>query len=87
MNPYEDYEEYIKFCIQNEEREKKKGYLDRIKGYEMLLDTHSKISKAFHEQNIFSDLEEFKKDIIQNKKKEIFNNAEDDSFSLNCIIF
>ena len=53
----------------------------------MLLDTHSKISKAFHEQNIFSDLEEFKKDIIQNKKKEIFENAKDDSLLKNCIIF
>ena len=61
-------------------KKKKKGYLDRIKGYEMLLDTHSKISKAFHEQNIFSDLEEFKKEITEQKDKYI-NDEE------NCLIF
>ena len=55
VNPNEDYEEYIKYCIQNEENEKKEGYLDRIKSYKLLLDTYSKINKAFHNQNIFND--------------------------------
>ncbi len=49
----EDYEEYIKYCIQNEEKEKKEGYLDRIKGYEILLDIHSKINKAFQKTKYF----------------------------------
>ena len=71
VNPYEDYEEYIKFCIQNEEDEKKNGYLDRIKGYKKLLDIHSRINKAFHDQNIFSDLDEFKKKITGQKDKYI----------------
>ena len=80
VNPNEDYEEYIKFCIQNEENDKKEGYLDRIKGYKLLLDTHSKINKAFHDQNIFSDLEDFKKEITEQKDKYI-NDEE------NCLIF
>ena len=80
VNPNEDYEEYIKYCIQNEENEKKEGYLDRIKGYKILLDIHSKINKAFHDQNIFSDLDEFKKEITEQKDKYI-NDKE------NCLIF
>jgi hypothetical protein len=75
VNPNEDYEEYIKYCIQNEENEKKKGYLDRIKGYKILLDIHSKINKAYHGQNIFSDLDDFKKEITEQKDKE------------NCLMF
>jgi len=73
VNPNENYEEYIKCCIKNEEVEKKKGFLDRIKGYKFLLDIHSKINKAFHEQNIFDDLEKFKNEIIQEilKKNQI----------------
>ena len=80
MNPYENYEEYIKYCIQNEENEKKKGYLDRIKYYKILLDTHSKINKAFHDQNIFSDLEDFKKEITEQKDKYIYDKE-------NCLIY
>ena len=69
VNPNEDYEEYIKFCIQNEEVEKKNGYLDRIKGYKKLLDIHSRINKAFHNQNIFDDFEKFKnEEILKNIK-------------------
>ena len=45
VNPNEDYEEFIKCCIQNEEDEKKNGYLDRINGYKKLLDLFKIISK------------------------------------------
>ena len=69
VNPNEDYEEYIKFCIQNEENDKKNGYLDRIKGYKKLLDIHSRINKAFHNQNIFDDFEKFKNEVILKKIK------------------
>ena len=85
VNPNEDYEEYIKFCIQNEQNEKKSGYLDRIKGYQTLLEVNSQMNKAFHEQNMFEDFEKFKKDVIENKKKELFKKAkEENSF---CCIF
>ena len=43
----EDYEEYIKYCIQNEENEKKEGYLDRIKGYKTLLIFIQKLIQLF----------------------------------------
>jgi hypothetical protein len=69
VNPNEDYEEYIKFCIQDEENDKKNGYLDRIKGYKKLLDIHSRINKASHNQNIFDDFEKFKnEEILKNIK-------------------
>jgi hypothetical protein len=55
VNPNEDYEEYIKFCIQNEEVEKKNGYLDRINGYKMLLKTFS-LFKIISKKNIIKKI-------------------------------
>ena len=34
------------YCIQNEENEKKNGYLYRIKGYKILLVFHLNLSKV-----------------------------------------
>ena len=82
-NPNESFEEYIKHCILNEQNEKKPGYLDRIKGYEMLKDTNDRIIKAFKGQSIFEDLDKFKEQIL-NEKKQIFKMVEKEK---SCIIF
>ena len=65
----------------------KKGYLDRIKGYQLLLDTHSKINKAFHDQNIFSNLEDFKKEITEQKDKYIKEKESCLIFWMNIFIY
>ena len=68
-NPNESFEEYIKNCILNEQNEKKTGYLDRIKAYEILKDTNDKIIKAFKGQSIIEDLDKFKDNILNEKNK------------------
>lgn len=82
-NPNESFEEYIKHCILNEQNEKKPGYLDRIKGYEMLKDTNDRIIKAFKGQSIVEDLDKFKEQIL-NEKKQVFKMVEKEK---SCIIF
>ena len=86
-NPNESFEEYIKSCIMNEEREKKQGYADRIKGYQILKDTNDKIIKAFKGQSIFEDLDKFK-DYILKEKEEIMKMFEkEDKKGSGCMIF
>lgn len=87
-NPNENFEEYIKNCIINEEREKKPGYIDRVKGYKMLKDTNDKIIKAFKGQSIFEDLDKFKAYILK-EKEEILKmyEKEEKEGNRNCIIF
>jgi len=87
-NPNESFEEYIKNCIINEERDKKPGYIDRVKGYKMLKDTNDKIIKAFKGQSIFEDLDKFKAYIIK-EKEEILKmyEKEEKEGKGNCIIF
>ena len=67
MNPNEDMKNILNFVFKMKKMIKK-GYLDRIKGYKKLLDIHSRINKAFHEQNIFDDFEKFKNEEIKNIK-------------------
>ena len=86
-NPNESFEEYIKSCILNEEREKKPGYADRIKGYQILKDTNDKIIKAFKGQSLFEDLDKFK-DYIKKEKEEIMKMFEkEDKKGNECMIF
>lgn len=89
-NPNENFNNYIKNCILKEEQEKKPGYLDRIKGYQMLKDTNDKIIKAFKGQNIYEDMDKFKEYILK-EKEEIFKMYEKERDSNEkdkpCIIF
>ena len=85
-NPNESFEEYIKNCILNEQNTKKPGYLDRIKGYELLKDTNDKIIKAFKGQSIFEDLDKFKEYILK-EKEEIMKMYEKEEKGDKCIIF
>jgi hypothetical protein len=84
-NPNENFEEYIKNCIINEERDKKPGYSDRVKGYKMLKDTNDKIIKAFKGQSICEDLDKFKAYILK-EKEEMIKMYEKEEGKGNCII-
>jgi len=86
-NPNESFEDYINSCINNEEREKKPGYSERIKGYQMLKDTNDKIIKAFKGQSVYEDLDKFK-DFILKEKEEIMKMFEkEDKKESGCVIF
>ena len=86
-NPNESFEEYIKNCIINEENTKKPGYLERIKGYQILKDTNDRIIKAFKGQSIFEDLDKYKEYILKEKEKilKMYENEENKESS--CFIF
>ena len=86
-NPNESFEEYIKNCIINEENTKKPGYLERIKGYQILKDTNDRIIKAFKGQSIFEDLDKYKEYILQEKEKILKMYEKEEKKESSCFIF
>jgi hypothetical protein len=90
-NVFKSSEDYIDLLINSEEMEKKDGYINRIKALKELKKEHKIINEAFNGQNAIKDLEEFKNNYLQQKKKNFEQNQknkknkkqkEDD-----CIIF
>ena len=67
-NSYESSEEYLDLLIESEKSEKKKGYIERIKGYEELKKQHKILREAkmkILQQNLLKIL---KKNLLQKNK-------------------
>ena len=79
-NSYESSEEYIELFIESEKSEKKKGYKERIRGYEELKKQHQILREAYRNENSTTkSFEEFKKEFLEKEQ-----NIKKDE---NCIIF
>ena len=79
-NSYESSEEYIDLLIESEKSEKKKGYLERIKGLEELKKQHQILREAYKNENSTTkSFEQFKKEFLEKEQ-----NAKKDE---NCCIF
>ena len=79
-NSYESSEEYIDLLIESEKSEKKKGYMERIKGYEELKKQHQILREAYKNENSTTkSFEDFKKEFLEKEQ-----NAKKDE---NCSIF
>ena len=70
-NSHESTEEYLKIMIINEQNEKKEGYLDRIQALKELQNQNEIIKKLYKKQNIIPEFDQFKKDYIEKKKKQL----------------
>ena len=79
-NSYESSEEYIDFLIESEKSERKKGYLERIKGLEELKKQHQILREVYKNENSTTkSFEQFKKEFLEKEQ-----NAKKDE---NCCIF
>ena len=79
-NSYESSEEYIDLLIESEKSEKKKGYQQRIKGYEELKKQHQILREAYKNENSTAkSFEQFKNEFLEKEQK-----AKKDE---NCSIF
>ena len=79
-NSYESSEEYIDLLIESEKSERKKGYLERIKGLEELKKQHQILREVYKNENSTTkSFEQFKKEFLEKEQ-----NAKKDE---NCCIF
>jgi GTP-binding protein EngB required for normal cell division len=79
-NSYESSEDYIDFLIESEKSERKKGYLERIKGLEELKKQHQILREVYKNENSTTkSFEQFKKEFLEKEQ-----NAKKDE---NCCIF
>lgn len=79
-NSYESSEEYLDLLIESEKSEKKKGYVERIKGYEELKKQHKILRDAYKNENSTTkSFEQFKQEFLAKEK-----DAKKDG---NCLIF
>ena len=69
-NSYESSEEYIDLLIESEKSEKKKGYLDRVRGLEELKKQHQILREAYKNENSTTKtFEQFKAEFLENEQK------------------
>ena len=69
-NSYESSEDYIDLMIESEKSEKKKGYKERIRGYEELKKQHKLLKDAYNKENSTTKtFEEFKREFLEKEEQ------------------